>query len=261
MLEDPKKLSLTGESREMSFLFTDIAGFTSFTEHTSPEILVSILNEYLDAMCHAVMDHGGTIDKIVGDAVVAIFNAPIDQPDHAALAVTCALEMDRISTDFIEKKKAEGLNFGITRIGINTGYAIVGNFGGNDRFDYTAHGDPMNTAARLESVNKHLGTRICVSGETASQCPGYFFRPVGSLILKGKTEAIEAFEPITREQSESMFMKKYMEAIEHLVKEDPKSAELFDVLKARYPNDPLVDLHYNRIMAGTLSATIVLAEK
>ena len=86
----------------MTFLFSDIAGFTSFTEKATPEVLVSALNEYLDVMCRAVMEHGGTIDKIVGDAVVGIFNAPLDQPDHAIRGVNCALEMDRISKDFQE---------------------------------------------------------------------------------------------------------------------------------------------------------------
>ena len=117
------------------------------------------------------------------------------------------------------------------------------------------------TAARMESVNKHLGTRICVAGATLSQCPQHFSRPVGSLILKGKTEAIEAFEPITEERSHTEFIKKYVEAFEHLVNEDPQSEKLFADLKSEYPDDPLVNLHYNRILSGVVSATIVMSEK
>ena len=261
LVDNPEKLSLTGETREMTFLFSDIAGFTSFTEKATPEVLVSVLNEYLDVMCRAVMEHGGTIDKIVGDAVVGIFNAPLDQPDHAIRGVNCALEMDRISKAFIKKMNDRGYPFGSTRVGVNSGEAIVGNFGGSERFDYTAHGDPINTAARLESVNKHLGTLICISGPTAEQCPDHFFRPVGGLVLKGKTEAIAAFEPLTEEEANSPRVLAYNEAFACLEREDAKAKDMFVQLKAQYPDDPLVNLHYERIMSGILSATIVLAEK
>ena len=261
LVANPDSLRLTGESREMSFLFSDIAGFTSFTESASPELLVSVLNEYLEAMCHAVMEHGGTIDKIVGDAVVGIFNAPLDQPDHAERAVKCALAMDRISSNFVAKMQDRGMAFGITRIGINTGRAIVGNFGGAERFDYTAHGDAINTAARMESVNKHLGTQICIAGTTVAQCPNHYFRPIGSLVLKGKTEAIEAFEPISQEAATSALVVRYREAFDLLSREDPGARGLFEKLKADYPKDPLVNLHYERIISGVISPVIVLAEK
>lgn len=261
LVANPEKLSLNGESREMTFLFSDIEGFTSFTERASPELLVSVLNEYLDAMCRAVMDHGGTIDKIVGDAVVGIFNAPLDQPDHAERAVNCALAMDRISHEFIAKMNSRGLEFGATRIGLNTGRAIVGNFGGSGRFDYTAHGDSINTAARMEGVNKYLGTEICISGTTVAQCPKHFFRPIGSLILKGKTEAIDAFEPMTEVEAQTQLTARYLEAFEHLTRADPKAADLFRELKAEFPDDALVSLHCGRIAGGTLSSTIVLSEK
>lgn len=261
LVANPDKLSLNGESRVMTFLFSDIEGFTSFTERSSPELLVSVLNEYLDAMCRAVMDNGGTIDKIVGDAVVGIFNAPLDQPDHAERAVKCALAMDRISKEFIAKMNSRGMEFGATRIGINTGRAIVGNFGGSGRFDYTAHGDSINTAARMEGVNKHLGTVICISGTTVTECPNHFFRPIGALILKGKTEAIDAFEPMTEAEAGTPLTLRYKEAFEHLMRADPAAVELFSSLKADFPDDALVSLHYGRISDGILSTTIVLAEK
>jgi len=261
LVANPESLSLTGEEREMTFLFSDIAGFTSFTESATPELLVSTLNEYLDAMCRAVMEQGGTIDKLVGDAVVGIFNAPLDQPDHAERAVNCALEMDRISKDFIARMNARGYEFGATRVGINTGRAIVGNFGGSERFDYTAHGDSINAAARMESVNKHLGTQICIAGSTVAQCPNHYFRPIGALVLKGKTEAIDAFEPISREAATTPFNKRYNEAFECLSRGDARARELFTKLKTDFPKDPLVNLHYDRITEGMLSTTIVLAEK
>jgi len=261
LVANPDGLSLTGESREMTFLFSDIAGFTTFTESATPELLVSTLNEYLDAMCRAVMEQGGTIDKIVGDAVVGIFNAPLDQPDHAERAVNCALEMNRISKEFIAGMNARGYEFGATRVGVNTGQAIVGNFGGSERFDYTAHGDSINAAARMESVNKHLGTQICIAGTTVAQCPNHFFRPIGALVLKGKTEAIDAFEPITREAATTPFITRYNEAFECLSRGDARAQDLFATLKADFPKDPLVNLHYDRIAEGILSTTIVLTEK
>ena len=261
LVDHPDQLRLNGETRELSFLFSDIAGFTTFTETAGPQLLVRVLNDYLDAMCRAVMEHGGTIDKIVGDAVVGIFNAPLDQPDHAQRAVNCALAMDRISKDFIKNMEEQGMEFGSTRIGVNTGTAIVGNFGGSERFDYTAHGDSINTAARLEGVNKHLGTLMCISGSTVAQCPDHFFRPVGALVLKGKTESIDAFEPITEEESKTEWVHRYTEAFEHLAREADDTREMFAALLEDYPGDPLVNLHYDRIMEGTLSSTIVLGEK
>ncbi|MEH6592983.1 MAG: adenylate/guanylate cyclase domain-containing protein [Halioglobus sp.] len=261
LVDNPDSLNLNGETRNMTFLFSDIAGFTSFTEVATPELLVSVLNEYLEAMCHAVMEHGGTIDKIVGDAVVGIFNAPLDQPDHHERGVKCALAMDAISKDFIAKMKARDIPFGHTRIGVNSGPAIVGNFGGAERFDYTAHGDAINTAARMESVNKHLGTQICIAGVTAKECPDHFFRPVGGLVLKGKTESIDAFEPITEQEAGTPLIKQYTAAFELLDKEDPGAKAAFAALRTEYPDDPLVKLHYDRIMAGKMSTTIVLAEK
>ncbi len=169
--------------------------------------------------------------------------------------------MDRISKAFIKNMNDRGYPFGSTRVGVNSGEAIVGNFGGSERFDYTAHGDPINTAARLESVNKHLGTLLCISGPTAEQCPDHFFRPVGGLVLKGKTEAIAAFEPLTEEEANSPRVLAYNEAFACLEQEDAEAKDMFVQLKAQYPDDPLVNLHYERIMSGTLSTTIVLAEK
>lgn len=261
LVENPAQLRLGGELREMTFLFSDIAGFTSFTERTDPAVLVSLLNEYLDGVCQIVMDHGGTIDKIVGDAVHAIFNAPIDQPDHAARAVRCALALDAFGRSFAAAKQAQGLPFGQTRIGVNTGPAVVGNFGGSRRFDYTAHGDAINTAARLESVNKHLGTTICVAGATVRQCPDLHFRPVGRLVLQGKSEAIEAFEPLREDDAASLSVAAYRAAFELLQEGRPEAGAAFARLAERYPEDPLVALHTRRLAANLTGAELVMSDK
>ena len=259
LVDNPKALQLGGESREMTFLFCDIAGFTAFTEQSDPQVLVRLLNEYLDGVCKIVMDHGGTIDKIVGDAVHAFFNAPLDQPDHAARAASCALAIDAFARAFSAAKAREGLSFGETRIGVNTGPAIVGNFGGSSRFDFTAHGDSINTAARLEAANKMLGTRICIAESTVRLCPDLRFRPIGILQLKGKEEPVKAFEPLLDPETATAALPDYDSAFSLLEAEDPVAGERFKDLAARFPSDPLIALHSRRLAEGATGAAISLA--
>ena len=261
LVADPSKLSVRGERRILTYLFTDLASFTNLTERTEPQVMVSLLNAYLEGMLSILFRHGATLDKIVGDAVVGFFNAPVDQPDHAVRAVRCALEMDVFGQEFVAKRAAEGMEVGITRIGINSGSAIIGNFGGDTFFDYTAHGDMVNTAARLESVNKHLGTRICVSRATAEQCPETAFRPVGSLVLKGKTEGLEVTEPLSEEVATSPAAVAYAEAYELLQKESPEArAAMLRVLEMA-PDDPLAKFHLRRLENGETGAVVVMKEK
>jgi adenylate cyclase len=207
------------------------------------------------------MEQGGTIDKIVGDAIHAIFNAPVDQPDHAQRAVVCGLAIDAFGKQFAARMRDEGYSFGQTRIGINTGACVVGNFGGSYRFDYTAHGDAINTAARLESVNKHLGTTICVAGSTRSQCQGLHFRPVGNLYLKGKTEGLEAFEALPEGEAHSQRIQDYEAAFRCLETSTVESRGAFDRLAERYPADALIALHRKRLAAGQTGTDIVLESK
>ncbi|MGI9263319.1 MAG: CHASE2 domain-containing protein, partial [Gammaproteobacteria bacterium] len=185
LVDDPDQLSLGGEKRVMSFIFTDIKGFTSLSETLPAEQSVSILQDYLDGMVTVAHDFDGTIDKFIGDAVVVIFGAPTDQADHPQRALDCALAMDAFADGFSKKLKADGIDFGLTRIGAHTGSAIIGNIGGRLRFEYTAVGDTVNTAARLESVNNHFGTRLCVSGDIVRQCEDTELRPIAEVVLKG----------------------------------------------------------------------------
>ena len=261
LIDEPNRLSLGGERREVTFIFTDITAFTSLTERLDPAVLLPLLNTYLDGMCRIALDHQGTIDKIVGDAVVAFFGAPADQPNHPALAMACALEMDAFARDFSAEQQAAGIDFGHTRIGVNTGFAVVGNFGGEFFFDYTAHGDTVNTAARLESVNKHLGTTICVSGFTASRCPDTHFRPVGVLVLKGKTEGLQTFEPLSLEAAASANTAAYLEAYELMKNHDPAARQAFANLVEEYPDDKLAAYHDKRLDAGEQGMTIILEAK
>ena len=261
LVDDPSSLKLEGESRNMTFLFTDIANFTTFTEKTEARLLVKVLNEYLDQACQLIMEHGGTIDKMIGDAIVAIFNAPVLLKDHEQRAVQTALALDLFCYNFVNQKQAQGIDMGLTRIGINTGHAVVGNFGGISRFDYTVIGDSVNTAARLESVNKFLGTRMCVSGATVDKCPDLFFRPVANLVLKGKTVGIDAYEPLSEEMFNSDHIQQYLALFESLKSDQKPASKALEALRSKYPDDPVIQLHLNRHNLGHAGIIIVMDEK
>jgi adenylate cyclase len=260
LVQDPSRLKLGGELREITYVFTDIAGFTSISEKLPPAQMAEILNGYLDRMCQIALEHEATIDKIVGDAVVAFFNAPLDQTDHAERGVRLALAYDAFCEGFRDDWRQKGIELGVTRIGVNTGRATVGNFGGQRFFNYTGHGDSVNTAARLESVNKHLGTRICISGQTAGRCPAIRFRPVATLVLKGKTIGLDAFEPLTGQEPYAP-LEAYLAAFQRMSEHDPAAKEAFLNLAERYPADPLPALHARRLEAGETGVKLILSEK
>ncbi len=264
LVEHPDQLELGGQRRVCSFIFTDLAGFTSLMESMDPGDAVSILNAYLDEMVTIAFRHGGTLDRIVGDAVAIMFSAPVVQPDHQERALKCALEMHAFAERYADDLNAKGIAFGKTRIGVHTGEVIVGNFGGTTMFDYRALGDAVNTASRLEGANKYLGTRICVSEATLAGCPDAAVRPVGSLVLKGKTEPLMVFEPIVAEREivgTGSHDVAYETAFGLLKNRSPDADKAFEHLADERPHDPLVHLHLERLRAGATGDTIVLAEK
>lgn len=180
-------------------MITHLEGFTPLVERSRPLVVVPALNNYLDGMIRIAFDYDGTVDKIVGDAVHVMFGAPVADPRLAERALACALAFDAFACAFADEQQRSGLAFGGTRIGVNAGLAIVGNFGGALRFlDYTAHGDVINTASRLEGANKLLGTRICVSEAVVERCTGFVGRPAATLLLKGKTQPVRVFERCRR---------------------------------------------------------------
>jgi class 3 adenylate cyclase/CHASE2 domain-containing sensor protein len=256
LVENPELLKLEGERRRLTFLFTDLEGFTSLVERSDPAVLVKLLNRYLDGMCSLVLKHGGTIDKIVGDAVVAFFGAPLPLDDPETRAVSCAMEMDRFSEQFRDDADARRVRLGKTRIGVHSGEATIGNFGGDALFDYTAHGDAVNTAARLEGANKQFGTRICVSEETAHRCAGLRFRPVGNVLLKGKSAPVGVVEPVSAGDVSADLLGKYLEAYGLLARASPSALEAFAALALAYPDDPLVRFHLERLRRGARDVLI-----
>ena len=196
ILRDPKKLSLTGEKRSLYTLFTDIEGFTELSHRLPPERVASLLNAYLDGMSDIVLDHGGTIDKFVGDAVVAFWGAPIAREDDADRAAAALLAMNQFTHDFSAQHNEAGAEFGRTRAGLHYGDAVVGNFGGEGRLSYTALGDAMNCAARLEGANKYLKTVALVSDEARKRTTLDVFRPMGRIILSGRSTPVVVWEPV-----------------------------------------------------------------
>ena len=193
--DDPIRLG--GESREISVLFSDIRGFTSLSEHAAPEEMVAELNDYFSQMVEVVTDHGGTLDKFLGDGMMAIFGAPVDQPDHAEQACRAALEMlDRLDA-LNQARAAAGKNELRIGIGIHTGQAVVGNIGSPlFRVDFTAIGDTVNLASRLEGATKDAGCPVLVSAETRQAVgEALSFTARGSIVVKGRTAATELFEP------------------------------------------------------------------
>ena len=257
LASDTAALDLGSQRREIATLFTDITSFTALVETLEPEVLGPLLNEYLTGMTDIVFAHDGTVAKIVGDALHVLFGAPGEQPDHAARAVACALALDQHAEAFRERCRKKGLTLGATRIGVHAGPAIVGNFGGGRFFDYTA-GDTINVAARLEAANKQLGTRICVSASLADKVPNFVGRPVGDLVLRGKTEALPAFEPLHAEAAGDLATKSYLDAFAKLKTRDPGALAAFAAHVGARPNDQLASFHLKRLLNGDSGVQIVM---
>ena len=169
--------------------------------------------------------------------------------------------MDRFTETFSKAKQQEGIALGQTRIGVNTGTVIIGNVGSRSQFNYSAIGDAVNTTSRLEGANKYLGTRICVSRSTVEKCPDILCRPIGSLLLQGKTQAVEAFEPIDPDEANSDRINDYRAAFRLLEKNDARALEAFNRLQISYANDALVAFHLKRLRSGVTGSQIVLEGK
>ncbi len=196
ILADPERLALHGEKREIFVVFTDLEGFTKLSHAIAPEMVALLLNRYLDMLSDVVLDHGGTIDKFVGDAVVAFWGAPISRPDDGERAARAAYAMWQAGEEF-RNNAPEGVPpIGKTRVGLHFGEAIVGNFGGEGRIQYTALGDSMNTASRIESANKQLKAGMMASREAVERSGLDWWRPMGSVVLRGRAKPVEIFEPV-----------------------------------------------------------------
>lgn len=195
IIRDPKHLQLGGEKRELTIMFTDLAGFSTFSEKLGPVELTTLLNEYLTEMTDIIMEEGGTLDKYEGDAIIAFWNAPLAQSDHAVRACRAALRCQRRLAelrDSFQQRTGAVLRM---RVGLNTGDVVVGNMGSRKRFNYTILGDAANLAARLEGANKAFGTETMVSASTWRQAGSEFRgRKLADLRVVGRKTAVEVFE-------------------------------------------------------------------
>jgi adenylate cyclase len=195
LIANPASACLGGQRRDMSVLFSDIRGFTTFSERGRAEDVVAQLNDYFSTMVPLVFEHRGTVDKFVGDMIMALFGAPLDDADHADHAVRTALAMLVRLEELNATWAAAGLpQLGIG-IGINSGDMVAGNIGSETIMSYTVIGDAVNLGARLESLNKNYGTSIIISAFTRARLKGrYDMKPLGAVTVKGKSEPVEIFE-------------------------------------------------------------------
>lgn len=255
----PEKLEIGGQRCELSILFSDIAGFTSLCEQLSPEEISIHLNKYLNGMTEIIHNAGGTLDKYIGDAVVAFWGAPLPCEDTRQRSIKCALELDAFAQGFSQRLRQQGINFGHTRIGVHTGYALVGNFGSGERFQYTAIGDTVNTAARIEGANKYLGSRVLISADTVENAAKQSCRPLGALLLKGREQATWVYEATTQMPAEDL---QIMEDVMIKLKEG-KSDSISDIesLCTRYPDDEALQLLLRRLRENNGNAVFELTGK
>lgn len=197
LMAHPENLALSGEEKTLTVLFSDIRGFTSISESMNSSQLALFMNRYLTAMSSVIMDTGGTVDKFIGDAIMAIWGAPLDDDDQAANAVRAALAMMEKLHERQRQWENEGLPAIDIGIGINTGQMSVGNFGSDERFDYTVLGDAVNLGARLEGSNKEYGTNIIISEYTRAALGDRFFcRFIDMVKVKGKQQPVRIYEPL-----------------------------------------------------------------
>ncbi len=254
-------LALGGQKRTVTYLFTDLEGFTTLSESLPPDQVAELLNGYLDRMCDLMTEHGATIDKIIGDAVVGFFGAPEDMPDQSAHAVKLAMALDAACEAYRADAVRRGIPLGATRIGVHRGEAVIGNFGGRRFFDYTGIGDTVNTAARLEGANRYLGTRICISRNVVEDCDTVAFRPVGDIVLKGRAAPLTCYEPMPAEDASMPWMASYLEAYRHMTDDSARAIVEFEQAAKLNPEDGPTRLHLKRLQEGAIGAKVVFSEK
>lgn len=260
MLQGDTLPSFGGEHRELTAIFTDIADFTTTAETMDAATVAGMLGEYFGVLSDVVVENGGLVNDFIGDGLLVLFGAPMGQPDHADRAVATALAMDEAAQRFTAGLTARGVKWGHTRIGVHTGMALVGNIGTRGKLKYGALGDTLNVASRVEGLNKYIGSRVAVSGETAALCRRQRFRPVGDIIVKGRKNAMPILVPVSPTDPPEL-LTRYAEAYIALSEEKPEAAELFAALHRDYPADAPSAFHAARLAAGESGILVVMHEK
>jgi adenylate cyclase len=246
IVDQPTLLKLTGERREVTSLFTDVEGFTAMTHRADAEALVTVLDHYFEGITKLAVEHGGMVDKIVGDAVHALFNAPLDLDDHPRKAVACAVAIRSWTESYRRSPAPRAIGLGRTRIGLETGYAIVGDVGLRSKLDYTAYGDAVNAAARFEAANKDLASSICIGPTAAARCDPQSLRPLGSINVRGRDEPLAVYEPWPADWSAEM-IEKYRAAFALIQTEPTRATAAFEALAGECAADPVLKRMADRI--------------
>lgn len=251
MLDDPSSVTMEGERKELSVLFSDIRSFTTISEKLSANELKVMLNRYFDPITETIFYHQGTIDKYVGDMVMAFWGAPLDDPKHAQNSVETAFEMLRITERLRVEFQKDGLPEVKVGIGINTGDMNVGDMGSTFRKAYTVLGDAVNLGARLEGLTKFYGVELLVSQATIDRCEGIVYRRIDNVKVKGKNEAVAIVEPIAPERETVEFLREldeYHSAYGLYLSQKWNEAEAaFLALKNKNDTDILYDEYLERI--------------
>ena len=251
VLANPERLRLGGEKKELSVMFSDIRGFTTLSEKRSPELIVPQLNDYLTRMTEVVFKHHGTLDKFIGDAIMAIFGAPVEQPDHARRACVTALDMIRTLRVLQHEWREKGLPVLHIGVGINTGTMVVGNMGSERRFDYTVIGDNVNLASRLESLTKMYGVSIIVGGSTWEAAKTWLVgRELDVVRVHGKQQPVAIYQVMAREDEKRNYeesLEVYAEALQLFRNGDWRRAlEQFAKVEKWWAGDPPSRMYQSR---------------
>jgi len=249
----PEEVSLAGESREMTVLFSDVRGFTNISENLEPEELTRLMNAFLTPMTRIIHQHRGTIDKYMGDAIMAFWGAPLDDPEHARHAVFAARDMLATMAELTPQFEREGWPRLSIGVGLNTGIMNVGNMGSEFRMAYTALGDAVNLGSRLEGLTRTYDVDLIVSETTRHEVPEFEYREIDVVRVKGKDRPVTIFEPIAPvdevDRDTRKMLKRYHGALEHYRRRDWDAAEmeLFS-LSREYPDTYLYRMYLDRIM-------------
>ena len=261
MLKSGDLPKLGGERRELSVVFSDIAGSTTLAETVDPVDLAPLMNAYFAGVGAAIFKEGGYINEFVGDGVLAFFGAPQPQSDHADRAVAAALGIAAFGDRYSRELHDRGIPFGHTRVGVHCGNAMVGNVGVPSRLKYSALGDMLNTGSRLEGLNKAVGTRVAVSDAILKRCQRSRFRPMGDFVVKGRRGATPVSEPVDSRRYSDDYIARYLAAYEAMQAERPEAIDLFAELLREDPDDPCLKFHHARLISGETGSLVVMTEK
>jgi len=259
LIRNGQEIDASGERRRLTIFFSDIADFSAISEKLTPNELSTQISEYLSEMTSIILKHGGTVDKYIGDSIMAFWGAPNEMSDHATRACLAAIECKTRLRELAKKWESEGRPVFNTRIGLNTGDVIVGNIGSNHRLSYTAMGDPVNLASRLESLNKEYATGIIISQSVLNELPEEFiYRLLDIVVVKGKTEPVPIYELVSTKGDvtslDAEFFDMFGKAVQsYLDKEWERATFRFEKLLSLRPNDRACSIFIDRCKAFSIN--------